>query len=224
MTKRSNKILEYSVVAAIIAVVIALLGPPAVSDRQPYHRESCRHRLRTLGLALQNYHVTYGSFPPAFLSDANGRPIHSWRVLLLPFLDQQALYDEYHFDEPWDGPRNTLLHERAMNVLGHNCFSCSADGKDMKQTTTYLAVVGSNTSWPGNRPRSKDEFRDGLANSILIVEVYNSGIHCLEPRDLSFDEMCFGINDPGECGIRSNHRSNTSSSLRVKSANADIHH
>jgi hypothetical protein len=51
-------------------------------------------------LALRNYHDRYGRFPPAYVADEHGRPTHSWRVLLLPWLDHRAIYDRYRFDEP----------------------------------------------------------------------------------------------------------------------------
>ncbi len=135
MSKLRLKIIEYLVVLAIIAVVLAILLPPAISDREPARRVICQRSLQQVGLALHQYHDKYGSFPPAYLTDANGRPMHSWRVLLLPFLGQQALYDDYRFDEPWDGPHNALLHERASEALT-NYFSCPSDRSSSKKTTS----------------------------------------------------------------------------------------
>jgi translation elongation factor EF-Tu-like GTPase len=62
-------------------------------------------------LAVANYHETYGCFPPAYVADRDGKPMHSWRVLILPFLEQQELYHAYNFAEPWDGPNNRKLME-----------------------------------------------------------------------------------------------------------------
>ena len=55
------------------------------------------------------YEDEHGCFPPAYVADASGRPMHSWRVLILPYLDQQQLYDQYDFSEPWNGPNNQQL-------------------------------------------------------------------------------------------------------------------
>lgn len=221
MTTRANRILEWAVAVAIIAVVAALLRP-VMSSSEPRRSRQCRRQLESLGLALRNYHATYGSYPPAHLSDAEGRPMHSWRVLLLPFLDQKPLYDEYHFDEPWDGPRNRLLHERATRALGTGCYSCPWDWQDSTPANSYLAVVGRGTAWPPEHGLSESEIRDGLANTILLVEVASAGIHCLEPRDLNFDEMCFGINDPSQCGIRSSHHAYGSWTSEIKSRFAHV--
>src|SRR5260370_743998 len=67
-------------------VVIALLLPQT-SSREPARRSQCKNNLKQIGLALHNYHDVYGSFPPAYFVDASGKPMHSWRVLILPFLD-----------------------------------------------------------------------------------------------------------------------------------------
>src|SRR5262249_42952585 len=72
-------------------------------------RSQCKNNLKQIGLAMFNYHDAYGCFPPAYIADADGRPMHSWRVLLLPFLDEAARYRKYRFDEPWDGPNNSEL-------------------------------------------------------------------------------------------------------------------
>jgi Protein of unknown function (DUF1559) len=67
-------------------------------------------------LAVANYHETYGCFPPAYVADRDGKPIHSWRVLILPFLEQQELYRAYNFDEPWNGPNNRKLASRVGKI------------------------------------------------------------------------------------------------------------
>jgi hypothetical protein len=65
-------------------------------------KATCEARLRQIGLALQNYHDQHGSFPPAYTLGPDNKPWHSWRVLILPQLGEQKLYQEYRFDEPWD--------------------------------------------------------------------------------------------------------------------------
>ena len=58
---------------------------------------------------MHDYHGKNKHFAPAYVADENGKPMHSWRVLLLPMLEQQALYESYDFDEPWNGPNNSRL-------------------------------------------------------------------------------------------------------------------
>jgi prepilin-type processing-associated H-X9-DG protein len=168
-------------------------------------RSQCKNNLLQIAIALHNYHERFGSFPPAYIADENGRPIHSWRVLILPFLDLQPLYNLYRFDEPWDGPNNWPLADRFATI-----FSCPSDEhsgeKDDPKTTNYLAVIGPETVWPGDRPTSISEISDGTSKTILVVEVANSGIRWSEPRDLHVTQMAPTINPKAGQGISSRHK------------------
>ena len=88
---------------------IGLLLPAFSSAREAARRMQCLNNLKQIALALHNYHDVYGVFPPAYIPDAQGKPKHSWRVLILPFLEEQGTYEKYDFDEPWDGPNNRAL-------------------------------------------------------------------------------------------------------------------
>jgi len=93
----------------VLAVALLVLGaryfllPAVYASREAARRSQCRNNMYWISLALHRYHDTYGCFPPAFLADENGRPMHSWRVLILPFADGAAIYNDYRFDEPWMG-------------------------------------------------------------------------------------------------------------------------
>src|SRR5262249_28073198 len=154
--------------------------------------------------ALHNYHEKYGSFPPAYIADEKGRPMHSWRMLLLPFLEQQQLFDEYRFDEPWNGPHNSRLADRILAVF--NCPSENHEkGRKGTQMTSYVAVLGPETAWPGDKPTKIRDFTDGTSQTLLVVEVANSGIHWMEPRDLHVLQMDHAINSKSGQGISSAH-------------------
>jgi hypothetical protein len=214
--------LELLVVVAIVVVVLALLLPPGVSDREPVRRQGCRNTLHTLGMALWSYHDAYGSFPPAYVPDENGRPAHSWRVLMLPFLGEQAIYDAYRFDEPWDGPNNSQLQQKFRWQLA-SVLSCQWDRRIENPSASYFAVVGPHAAWSGaSGCKLSTDFPDGLQTTVLLVEVYDSGITWFEPRDLEIDKMCFGVNDPSNCGIRSMHRTNTYWTHAIKSRFAHV--
>ena len=109
-----------AVVCLVAIALAALLLAPVQVATSGATRTKCRDNLKRIGLAMHMYHQTYGVFPPPCLTDENGMPIHSWRVLLLPFLDEQELYDEYRFDEPWDGPSNSRLHSRMPEIFRCN--------------------------------------------------------------------------------------------------------
>ena len=114
--------------------------------------------------------------------------MHSWRVLLLPYLGMEDVYKEYRFSEPWDGPNNRKLAERMPKIYRFP--------GEHGPTTNYLAVVGPETAWPGQRTITGNEVNDGKSNTILIVENQGAGIHWMEPRDLSFADMDFTIGSP----------------------------
>jgi hypothetical protein len=178
--------------------------PTCALPREAVHRSQCKNNLKQIGLALHNYHDKFGCFPPAFVADENGRPLHSWRVLILPFLDQSPLYNKYRFDEPWDGPNNSKLADTILPV--YNCPSDDHSGtSSFSMTTNYVAIVGGETAWPESGATAFRDIRDGTSNTLLVVEVANSGIHWIEPRDLHVVQMAPSINAKSGQGISSRH-------------------
>jgi hypothetical protein len=149
-------------------------------------------------LAVANYHDTYGCFPPAYVADRDGKPMHSWRVLILPFLEQRELYRAYNFDEPWNGPNNRKLASRIANI-----YLRSGLESNQIQTTSFVAVVGPKTMWPGSKPRSRQDLGDGAHDTLMVVEVPDGQFLWMEPRDLEFDSMSFKINDGSGRGLGS---------------------
>ena len=159
--------------------------PAPSCPRGAANRSECNDNLRRIGLALTNYHDVYGMFPPACLSDAKGVPSHSWRVLLLPFLGHERLYEQYHFDEPWDGPSNRLLAAKMPGV-----YRCpSRYGKrNPNDETSYLAVLGAQTMWPDAASRRLEDVRDRLDNTLTLVEADPRDVNWMEPRDIRVDD------------------------------------
>jgi prepilin-type N-terminal cleavage/methylation domain-containing protein len=173
-------VVELLVVIAIIGVLVALLLP-AVSRSPPYFQYwGALFRIKT---ALQAYHDQYGSFPPAYLGDEAGRPMHSWRVLILPQLGYRQLYDQYDLEEPWDGPHNIKLLDQMPREF-------RLDGADRLPPyhTGYYAVVGPETAWPGARGRKLSEVTDGEDATALLVECESRVVPWTSPTDLSEDQ------------------------------------
>ena len=153
-----------------------------------------------MSLAVANYHDVYECFPPAYVADENGQPMHSWRVLVLPFLSDHyasQTYDAYDFSEPWNGPNNSLLIGKRPPVFG------LYGGDNEGSHTNYLAVVGKDTVWPFAESASYKDVRDGTSNTIMFVENVGSGIAWTEPRDLNIDTMSMTIDDDPADGISS---------------------
>ncbi len=114
--------------------------------------------------------------------------MHSWRILILPYIDQAELYNAYRFDEPWDGPNNRKLADRMPRL-----FALSGVELAGNTTTNYLAVVGPETVWHPAKTMKWEDVTDGSGNTILIVENVGANVHWMEPRDLNFADMDFTL-------------------------------
>ncbi len=161
---------------------------------------SCISHLMMIGNALSQYHEVYGSFPPAYVADRAGKPAHSWRILILPYLDAKDVYDQYHFNEPWNSPNNRRLAKYMPKQ-----YRCIADTGAKATTTSYVAVIGPHAAWPGAKSVSHSDVTD--YGTIMVVEVSDSGIDWMEPRDLEVNEAVAGVNRGTKLGIRSHHDS-----------------
>ena len=188
--------------AGIIAGILLL--PTCCIPRSVARRSQCSGHFKQIVVALHNYHDEYGSFPPAYIADAKGQPLHSWRVLLLPYIERADLYARYNFSEPWNGPNNRKL----MAEMPHE-FGCPSEPGPMngRTETSYVAVVGPGTVWPGEKAVGLSQILDGTTNTLLVVEIHDSGICWLEPRDLHTSQMPLAINPPRGQGINSRHGS-----------------
>ena len=203
--KATRAIVVVGLVAWCVLVGMGVVLIKAVSEAREAARGSqCRGNLSQLSMALLNYHDTYKSLPPAYIADADGKPMHSWRVLILPFLNERDVYEQYDFDEPWNGPNNQKLADK-INLYSFQCPT--GPNLNASLMTDYVVVVGSTTAFPESQSIAFDAAEDGRENTILIAETANSNIHWMEPRDLRFDEMSFVVNDPQRPSISSPHSS-----------------
>jgi prepilin-type processing-associated H-X9-DG protein len=173
-------------------ILLALLLPAVQAAREAARRAQCNNNLKQIGLAMHNYHALHNCFPPAFIPDENGKPKHSWRVLLLPFMEEQALYAQYRFDEPWNGPHNKALAARMLSV-----YRCPSDSDTTPGKTSYAMLVGPHAISDGPTPRRLSDIKHGSSNTIMIVEAAGAGINWLDPRDLDTADM-FGERGPAE--------------------------
>ena len=196
-------------IAALAAVVglcccggligLPVLLPAVQAAREAAHRSACTANLRRIGTAMQQYVNEYKSFPPAYVADARGQPLHSWRALLLPYLDP-PLAARYRFDEPWNGPTNRLLHAQMPSV-----YRCPSQEMSNSSVTSYVVLVGPRTAFPGSQSKSPADLADGARSTLLVVEVAGSDINWLEPRDLPAGGLNFTINAPRGEEISSDH-------------------
>ena len=193
--------------ALLVLLFLSLLLHSHGGTSEYAYRSQCANNLKRIALALHNYHDTYKCFPPAYVADEEGRPMHSWRVLILPYMEQQFLYDEYRFDEPWNGPNNRRLAGGiSRNVSFCSPLRCPADPDGNPVNTNYVLVTGEGTAWADGRSPQLRDFTDAGSETIMVVEIANSNIHWMEPRDLTIDQAMRGINSPAGMCISAWHR------------------
>jgi prepilin-type processing-associated H-X9-DG protein len=169
--------------------------------RSHARRLQCESTLRQVGLALKGYHDWQGCFPPSYTVDATGKPMRTWRTLIMPFLGNKGEFDDYEFGEPWDSLNNQKFVD--VNTSHYRC----ATWLDRKPgLTDYVLIRGPDTAFPGGGKRvSLSDVSDDPSTTILAVEAADSGIHWAEPRDLDIGQMSFRINDPSRPGISGHH-------------------
>ncbi len=140
----------------------AALGAASRNDRES--------RFRQLALAFHNYHDRNKTFPPAAIRDKDGKPLLSWRVALLPYVDQNALYKEFHLDEPWDSEHNRKLIKRMPIAFADPDPAVrKAIGDPYK--TTYVVPTGEGTLFHGGKGKAIRDITDGTSATLLAVEV-----------------------------------------------------
>jgi len=206
LRKRGFTLVELLVVIAIIGILVALLLPAIQAAREAARRSQCVNNMKQLALALHNYHDIHNAFPPAVVKDQRYPPGTcsagwqrrsgwSWRSLILPQVEQAALYDSLDFKESLcgstcanpGGAGSTTWHAAGQNVI--EAFICPSDDTRPKfkapyAGANYAAVAGvdqnhNNTNKarltvltfadPSNRMR---DVLDGTSNTLMLMEVY----------------------------------------------------
>jgi len=199
----SFTLVELLVVIALAAVLFALMRPTCIGSSREHERiEKCERNLERITTALREYSVLHGHFPPAYVEDELGVRMHSWRVLILPHLDKQELYDAYDFDLSWNSPENQGLATEIAEI-----FQCPSDpsGFVPYPHTNYLAIVGPGTIWDQPITSANGDSGDALKGSIVVAESIGSDVNVLEPRDLQLEDLQRGINHREHKGVSSGH-------------------
>ncbi len=151
-------------VLGIVGIVIALLLPAVRFAGPAAYRNQCTNNLKQIAIALQTYADHYGSLPPAYTTDADGKPLHSWRTLILPYLEEQPLYEQIDLAKAWDDPANAEAFKKDVYV-----FQCPASSQ-RDNRTTYLAVIAPNGCFGGSRPRKISEITDRHSKTLMVIE------------------------------------------------------
>jgi predicted Zn finger-like uncharacterized protein len=171
------------------------------------------NNLKQIGLGLYNFESSYGSFPPAALIGPDGKPWHSWRVMLLPYVDAHATFDAYKWDEPWDGPNNSKLLDQMPAVYADPAYFALTGKRDEKYYTNYVAIRsegmafrGLDLMFDGKELPSEfvpagttlEQFRDGTDKTLMVGHVGpERKIPWMKPEDIVVTGKLPKLGQPG---------------------------
>lgn len=198
----------------VAGVLAALLLPAVQSAREAARRMQCSNHLKQIAIAMHNYHDVNRTYPPAYTVDEEGNKLHSWRTLLLPYMEQQGVYEQIDFSKPWDAPENRHLADVVIPA-----YTCPSQPDELSINTNYMVIVGKGTVFEGEQPIKIAQVSDGTANTLLVVEVKDSGTPWMKPEDLSLDKMQMMLNSGGSTDPGSHHPGG----LNTAFADASVH-
>jgi hypothetical protein len=167
------------------AASVAQISKSLIQTAQRNARRSQSvNNLKQLALAMHNYHDAYRGLPAHAIYSKDGKtPLLSWRVAVLPFIEQDNLYKQFKFDEPWDSENNKKLIPLMPKTYVDPLAAKGEPGK-----TTYQIFVGGGAAWERGpkQPSFPKSFADGTSNTILIAEAAEPVVWT-KPDDLAYD-------------------------------------
>ena len=169
-----------SAVLSMGAISAGLLVPAVQKVREAAGRTQDQNNLKQMGLAMHNYYDSHKGLPPAAICDKNGKPLLSWRVAILPYIEQDNLYRQFKLDEPWDSEHNKRLIAQ-MPPLYVIPAAPTKPGE-----THYRVFVGGGALFDLDKQVKFADVRDGTSNTIMIVESADS-VPWTKPDDLPYD-------------------------------------
>lgn len=167
--------------AASIPMLIGMTLPAVQQARAAARRMQSMNNIKQIMLAMHNYHGVNKEFPKPVMTGPDGKTKYSWRVALLPYLEQQPLYDAYRFNEPWDSKHNlTILKQIPPTYRHENADPASTN-------SSYFVLTGDGTAL-GNSDEAVRirDIRDGTSNTAIVFEARRD-IPWTKPVDIDYD-------------------------------------
>ncbi len=171
----------------IVGALIVVVGPLAylwLTDfvRGKAVQSRSANSLKQIGIGIQIYHEGNGGLPPAAIRDKNGKPLLSWRVAILPYMEQYQLYIQFRLNEPWDSPHNKELLSKMPKI-----YASPYDEEATREFKTYYRVfTGKGTLFPNGGTLTFDQATDGLDNVVMVVEA-GEAVPWTKPDELEYD-------------------------------------
>lgn len=165
----------------LVGAAVAVFLPATRAARSAARRVASMNNMKVILLGMHNYHHKHKSLPPAVIADATGKPMHSWRVLLLPYLDQQALQGRYDFSKPWNAGQNAFVRRSQVQ------YFISPDAPATPQAfTNYFLITGKGTPFEAGRAPTLQELN--RFGRVLIVEAKGLNVEWTEPQDIDIND------------------------------------
>ncbi len=167
---------------ASLGTSAGLLLPAIAKVREAAQRTASMNNVRQLLMAMIIYENVYRRLPSRAIFSKEGKPLLSWRVQILPYIEEEALYKQFHLDEPWDSDHNKSLISQ-MPTIFNSPAETAADGK-----TRYVVPVGKGTIFEGEKGLTLAQITDGLSKTILLVEVGpEKAVTWTKPDDMEYN-------------------------------------
>jgi hypothetical protein len=193
----ANLLATTAITGTVIGLLLPATGGPGVRTA------ACRHNLSSIAKAVLAYHSKNDFLPPNTTKGNDGESLHSWRSLLVPYLEQSETTYRYDHSKTWDYPSNRMQ----LNANGAPLYCCPHDVSGLlgrNETASYFAVTGPNTAW--SIMGSKENLlADKTDQTILLIEQTGSKIIWCEPKDFNFDEALALLTTPPGLSPESNH-------------------
>jgi hypothetical protein len=165
-----------------LAVGVGLLLPAVQKVREAAARTQAANNLKQIMLAIHNYHDVYGHFP-ADIVDKNGKPLLSWRVAILPFIEQDNVFKQMKMDEPWDSETNQKMSQLTIKTY----ISPSAAGGNIAGMTNYRGIAGPGAAFEAGKKLKFTDFTDGTSNTVVVIETADLVEWAKPGNDFPFD-------------------------------------
>jgi hypothetical protein len=166
-----------------LGVVSAGVALPAVQKaRNAAARAQSQNNLKQIGIAMHNYHDVHGTFPPAAICDKKGKKLLSWRVAILPYIEQENLYKQFKLDEPWDSEHNKKFSEVGVKTYQDP----RADYAGKFNHTHYKLFVGGGSPFDSLSSKQLQQITDGTSNTLMVVAA-GDPVPWAKPDDFEFD-------------------------------------
>jgi hypothetical protein len=207
--RRDSKLINVLAATAVVSLILGSLlfavirfgGQTMTTLSNSREQTASIRNLERIAAAMNAYAADHGTYPLPMTVNSNGTPLHSWRVLLLPYLGEEDLYDRINLELPWDHAQNTMVMQySAPSVYQHP----SLDKVGFGSGPAYFLITGTGTLFPPAGPLAPDDVSDDIRQTLLVVEgsPVRPPMSWAEPVDLPFAMMTGRLagnpgNEPG---------------------------